>query len=326
MKPAVRVAITGAAGNIGYAMLFRIASGGLLGPDQPVILHLIEVEPALPALGGVVMELQDCAFPLLQGVVATSDLAQGFEDVKYAFLVGSRPRSKGMERNDLLSANGAIFKPQGEAINRYAASDVRVLVVGNPANTNALIALSNAPDIHPSQFSSMMRLDHNRAVSLLAIKAGVAVTDVKQVIVWGNHSVMQFPDISHTLISGRPATEVIDDHWYKNEYIPKIQKRGAEIIQARGASSAASAASAAIDHMATLIHGTSETNWVSMGICSDGSYGVAEGLVFSFPVHCHDSQYTIASDLSINPFAEEMIRQSEQELIEERDAVKDLLL
>jgi len=274
MKKAVRVAITGAAGNIGYAAAFRVAAGNMLGADQPIILQLIEIPPALDALKGVEMELRDCAFPLLHDIICTADVNQGFGDVDYVLSIGSKPRTKGMERADLLSENGKIFGPQGKAINDNASKDVKVLVVGNPANTNALIACNNAPDLDPSQFTSMMRLDHNRAISQLASKTGAQVTDINKMVVWGNHSLSQFPDISHCTVSGKDAKSLVDDAWYKNEFMPKVQKRGAEIISARGASSAASAASAAIDHMRDWVSGTSD--WVSMGMVSKGDYGIAE--------------------------------------------------
>ena len=323
MNSAVRVAITGAAGNIGYAAAFRIAAGGMLGTNQPIILNLIEIEPALEALRGVKMELRDCAFPLLEDLVITADITEGFKNVDYALLIGSRPRTKGMERSDLLSANGKIFGPQGKAINDNASKDVKVLVVGNPANTNALIAVNNAPDLDPSQFTSMMRLDHNRAISQLASKTGAAVTTIKQMIVWGNHSLSQFPDIGHCTVDGKDAKSLVDNAWYKDEFMPKVQKRGAEIINARGASSAASAASAAIDHMRDWVLGTDD--WVSMGIVSKGDYGIAEGLMYSFPVTCSNGNFEVIQDLEQDDFSIEMMKATEKELLEERDAVKDLL-
>ena len=325
MKSAVRVAITGAAGNIGYAAAFRIAAGGMLGTDQPIILQLIEIEPALEALRGVEMELRDCAFPLLEEIIITTDINIGFKDVDYALLIGSRPRTKGMERSDLLSANGKIFSPQGRAINDHASRAVKVLIVGNPANTNALIAMSNAPDLSPSQFSSMMRLDHNRAISQLATKTEVPVTKIEHMVVWGNHSLTQYPDISHCIVDGKNASSLVNEHWYRNEFIPKVQKRGAEIINARGASSAASAASAAIDHMRDWVHGTPNDDWVSMGIASTGDYGTTEGLMYSFPIQCKNGNYEVVQGLELDDFSAEMIKATEKELLEERDAVKDLL-
>ena len=325
MKQAVRVAITGAAGNIGYAMAFRIAAGDMLGPDQPVILHLIEIAPAMDALNGVVMELNDCAFPLLTGVVATSDLDQGFKDVSYGLLVGARPRGPVMERKDLLSANGAIFGPQGKAINDHAARDVRVLVVGNPANTNALIASANAPDLSPSQFTAMMRLDHNRALSQLAEKLGVHHTDLSKMIVWGNHSATQYPDISQCEVDGQSANDKVDQAWYVDTFIPTVQQRGAAIIKARGASSAASAASAAIDHMRSWALGTAEGDWVTMGVPADGSYGIEPGVMYGFPCTCRDGQYQIVQGLAVNDFSRGRMAATEAELREERAAVEDLL-
>jgi len=323
MNSAVRVAITGAAGNIGYAAAFRIAAGGMLGTDQPIILQLIEIEPALEALHGVEMELRDCAFPLLQDIVTTADINVGFKDVDYALLIGSRPRTKGMERSDLLSANGKIFGPQGKAINAHASRGVKVLIVGNPANTNALIAMNNAPDLSPTQFTSMMRLDHNRAISQLSSKTGKSVTQIKKMVVWGNHSLTQYPDISSCTVEDSAASSLVDDTWYRDEFIPMVQKRGAEIINARGASSAASAASAAIDHMRDWALGTDD--WVSMGIVSKGDYGIAEGLMYSFPIICKDGSYEVVQGLNLNNFSKEMIKATEDELLEEREAVKDLL-
>jgi len=325
MKKPVRVAITGAAGNIGYALAFRIAAGDMLGPDQPVILQLIEIPPALDALNGVLMELNDCAFPLVHGAVATTDINEGFSDTDYALLVGARPRGPGMERKDLLSANGAIFGPQGKAINENAARDVRVLVVGNPANTNALIAAAAAPDLDRRQFTAMMRLDHNRALSILGEKTASHVTAIERMIVWGNHSATQYPDISHCRVDGRPAAERVEQAWYREEFIPKVQQRGAAIIKARGASSAASAASAAIDHMRTWALGTRESDWVSMGIPADGSYGVEQGIVYSYPVTCTNGQYEIVQGLSVDEFSREKMQATEKELREERAAIEDLL-
>ena len=325
MKQPVRVAVTGAAGQIGYALLFRIASGEMLGKDQPVILQLLEITPALKALEGVVMELNDCAFPLLQGVVTSDDPAVAFKDADYALLVGSRPRGPGMERKDLLQANGAIFTVQGKALNDHAARGVNVLVVGNPANTNCLIAMRNAPDLKPEQFSAMTRLDHNRALSQLATKAGAAVSDVKRMIIWGNHSSTQVPDLNHATVSGRPATDAVDREWTEQEFIPVVQKRGAAIIDARGASSAASAANAAIDHMRTWALGSAAGDWVSMGIPSRGWYGVAEGIIYSFPVTVANGAVTVVEGLENSDFIKERMRLSEQELLEERDAVADLI-
>lgn len=325
MKPAVRVTITGAAGNIGYAMAFRIAAGDMLGPDQPIILQLLEITPALEALKGVVMELNDCAFPLLQDIIATDDLNVAFKDCDYAMLVGARPRGPGMERNDLLAANGAIFGPQGKAINDYASRDVKVLVVGNPANTNALIAQASAPDLDPKQFTAMTRLDHNRALSQLAEKTGAHTTEIKNMTIWGNHSSTQYPDLNHASVGGKPATSLVDEAWIKEEFIPVVQQRGAAIIKARGASSAASAASAAIDHMRTWALGTAEGDWVSMGIPSDGSYGIEPGIVYSYPVTCKDGKYEIVQGLAIDAFSREKMDATAQELREERAAVQDLL-
>jgi len=323
MKPAVRVAITGAAGNIGYAAAFRVAAGNMLGPDQPIILQLIEIPPALDALKGVEMELRDCAFPLLHDIICTADVNEGFGDVDYVLSIGSKPRTKGMERADLLSENGKIFGPQGKAINDNASKDVKVLVVGNPANTNALIACNNAPDLNPSQFTSMMRLDHNRAISQLASKTGAKVTDINKMVVWGNHSLSQFPDIGHCTVNGKDAKSLVDDAWYKDEFMPKVQKRGAEIISARGASSAASAASAAIDHMRDWVLGTND--WVSMGMISMGDYEITEGLMYSFPVTCSNGSFEVVQGLNQDDFSVEMMKETEKELLEEREAVKDLL-
>ncbi len=325
MKKPVRVAITGAAGNIGYAMAFRIAAGDMLGPDQPVILQLLEITPALDALKGVVMELNDCAFPLLHDVIATDQLEEAFDQTDYALLVGARPRGPGMERKDLLEANGAIFGPQGKALNDYASRDVKVVVVGNPANTNALIAMKNAPDLNPKNFTAMTRLDHNRGMSLLAEKLGVHVNDIEKMTIWGNHSSTQYPDLSECLVKGKPALEQIDRDWYENEFIPQVQQRGAAIIEARGASSAASAASAAIDHMRSWALGTKEGDWVSMAIPSDGSYGVEEGIIYSYPCVCKDGSYEIVQGLSIDEFSQAKMDATEQELREEAEAVKELL-
>ena len=321
----MQVAVTGAAGQIGYSLLFRIASGAMLGPDTPVALRLLEITPALQAAEGTAMELDDCAFPLLAGIDITDDPNVAFDGVNVALLVGARPRGPGMERSDLLEANGGIFKPQGQAINAHAASDVRVLVVGNPANTNALIAMSHAPDVPRERFSAMMRLDHNRAKSQLAAKAGVGVAEVTRMTVWGNHSATQYPDIFHATVAGKRAVEVVDDQaWLEGDFIPTVQKRGAAIIAARGASSAASAASAAIDHVHDWFAGTPADDWVSMGIASDGSYGVAEGILSGFPVTCSGGEIAIVKDLEIDEFSRGRIDASVAELLEERAAVAEL--
>jgi malate dehydrogenase len=322
----VRVAVTGAAGQIGYSLLFRVASGALLGPDQPVILQLLEITPALGALAGVVMELEDCAFPLLNAVVQTDDADTAFGDVSFALLVGSRPRTKGMERADLLAANGAIFTVQGKALSDSAAKDVRILVVGNPANTNCLIAMHNAPGIDPARFTAMTRLDHNRAKAQLATKVGVHVTEVHRMTIWGNHSATQYPDVFHAEVGGRGAFEAAgsDQAWLEKDFIPTVQQRGAAIIEARGASSAASAANAACDHVLTWVQGTPEGDWVSMAIPSDGSYGVPEGLISSFPVTCSGGSYGIVPGLDIDDFSRGRIDVSVAELADERDAVKEL--
>jgi malate dehydrogenase len=324
---AVRVAVTGAAGQIGYSLLFRIASGEMLGSDTQVHLHLLEISDALEAAQGTAMELEDCAFPLLAGIDITDDAKAAFESANVILLVGAKPRGKGMERSDLLEANGGIFKPQGEAINEVAADDVRVLVVGNPANTNCLIAMSNAPDAPRERFTAMTRLDHNRAVGQLARKAGVGAGDVTNMTVWGNHSTTQYPDIFHARIGGRNAAEVVDDQrWLEDEFIPTVAKRGAAIIEARGASSAASAANAAVDHVRDWTHGTPEDDWVSMSIPSDGSYGVEEGLISSFPCTCSNGEWSIVDGLEIDDFSRERIDGSVDELREERDTVKGLEL
>jgi len=322
----VRVAVTGAAGQIGYSLLFRIASGALLGPDQPVILQLLEITPALGALKGVVMELDDCAFPLVAGVVQTDDANVAFGDVNYALLVGSRPRTKGMERKDLLEANGGIFTVQGKALSDSAAPDVRILVVGNPANDNALIAMNNAPSIDPSRFTAMTRLDHNRAKAQLAAKAGVHVTDVKKMTIWGNHSATQYPDVFHAEVGGRGGFEAIgsDQDWLESTFIPSVQQRGAAIIDARGASSAASAANAACDHVRDWALGTRSGDWVSMAIPSDGAYGVPEGLISSFPVTCSGGEYSIVSRLDIDAFSQSRIDATVGELSETRDTVREM--
>ena len=325
MKRPVRVAVTGAAGNIGYALALRIAAGDMLGKDQPVILQLIEIEPALPALQGVVMELNDCAFPTLAGVVATADLKTGFADTDYCLLVGARPRGPGMERKDLLSANGAIFGPQGKAINDYAAKDVKVLVVGNPANTNCLIAASNAPDRDARQFTAMTRLDHNRALSQLAEKTGSHSTAIRRMTIWGNHSATQYPDISQCTVDGKPARELVDAGWYRDTFIPTVQQRGAAIIKARGASSAASAGSAAIDHIRDWALGTSDGDWVSMAVPSDGSYGIAPGVVYSYPCTCKGGGWEIVQGLAVDDFSRQKMDATERELREERAAIEELL-
>ncbi|MBA8888102.1 malate dehydrogenase [Dokdonella fugitiva] len=324
MKTPVRVAVTGAAGQIGYALLFRIAAGDMLGPDQPVILHLLEITPALPALQGVVMELNDCAFPTLAGVVATDDVNVAFKDVDYALLVGARPRGPGMERKDLLEANGAIFAPQGKALNDHAKRDVKVLVVGNPANTNALIAQQNAPDLDPNCFTAMVRLDHNRALSQLAEKTGAHTTDIKRMTIWGNHSSTQYPDIHHATVKGKPAIDAVDGAWYKDTFIPTVQQRGAAIIKARGASSAASAASAAIDHMRDWARGTTDGDWVSMGIPSDGSYGIQPGVIYGYPVTIKGGKFSIVQGLEIGTFSRERMDATDKELREERAGVEHL--
>ena len=325
MKQPVTVTITGAAGQIGYQLAFRIASGQMLGDDQPVTLKLLEIPPALPALQGVAMELEDCAFPTLASVVASDDPAVAFRDTHYALLVGARPRGPGMERNDLLEANARIFSAQGQAINAGADRGVRVLVVGNPANTNALIAAANAPDIDPGRFTAMTRLDHNRAIARLAAKTGNHVTDVRRMIIWGNHSATQYPDIHHATVGGRAAVDLVDREWMTAEFIPGVQQRGAEIIKARGASSAASAASAAIDHMRDWALGSREDDWVSMAIPADGSYGIGEGVIYSFPVTCSGGEYRIVQGLDIGEFSREAMRATEAELREERAAIESLL-
>ena len=325
MTTPVRVAVTGAAGQIGYSLLFRIASGSMLGPDTPVILQMLEITPALKALDGVRMELDDCAFPLLAGHIGTDNADEAFGDADVALLVGAMPRKAGMERSDLLSANGGIFKPQGEALSRSAKRDVKVLVVGNPANTNALIAQQNAKDLDPGRFTAMTRLDHNRAMTQLAQRTGTTVNDVTNMTIWGNHSVTQFPDLYHAKVNGQNAYDLVNDHaWYADTYIPTVAKRGAAIIEARGASSAASAANAAVDHIRSWSLGTAEGDWVSMAVPSDGSYGVPEGLISSFPCVCKDGQYSIVQGLDINEFSRGKIDASAAELAEERDAVKDL--
>ena len=323
MTEPVRVAITGAAGQISYSLAFRIAAGDMLGKDQPVILQLLEIPPAMDALKGVVMELNDCAFPLLAGIEATDNPEVAFKDADFALLVGARPRGPGMERADLLQANAAIFSVQGKALNDHASRDVRVLVVGNPANTNALIARENAPDLDHRQFTAMMRLDHNRALSQLAEKTGKSINTIDNMVVWGNHSATQYPDLHQCTVDGQPAMSLVDQAWYENDFIPTVQQRGAAIIKARGASSAASAASAAIDHMRDWALGSD--GWVSMGIPSDGSYGVEPGIVYSYPVVCKNGDFEIVQDLEINAFSRERMKTTEDELRSERAAVEDLL-
>ncbi len=325
MKQAVRVTVTGAAGQIGYALLFRIASGAMLGDDQPVILHLLDITPAMDALQGVRMELEDCAFPLLAGVVCTDDPNVGFKDADYALLVGARPRGPGMERKDLLEANAAIFSVQGKAIDQNASKNIKVLVVGNPANTNALIAQRNAPSISPRNFTAMTRLDHNRAMTQIAIKTGKTVNDVSNMTIWGNHSATQYPDLFNAKVSGQTASDLVDQAWLEGDFIPTVQQRGAAIIKARGASSAASAANAAIGHVRSWALGTEGDDWVSMGVYSDGSYGISEGLIYSFPCRCKDGEWEIVQGVDVNDFSRAKMQASEQELAEERDGVKHLL-
>ena len=325
-KQPVRVAVTGAAGNISYAMLFRIASGEMLGKDQPVILQLLEITPALDALKGVVMELEDCAFPLLAGVVQTDDANVAFKDADYALLVGARPRGPGMERKDLLEANAAIFSAQGKALNDVASRDVKVLVVGNPANTNALIAQRNAKDLNPRNFTAMTRLDHNRGMAQLAEQTNSTVNDIKKMIIWGNHSSTQYTDLTFTTVNGKSALEQVERDWYENTYIPNVQQRGAAIIKARGASSAASAANAAIAHMRSWALGTDDNDWVSMGVYSQGQYGITEGLIYSFPCTCKNGDWQIVEGLDVSSdFSQQKMKATETELIEERDAVSHLL-
>jgi len=325
MKTPVNVAITGAAGNIGYALAFRVASGAMLGPDQPVNIHLLEITPTLGALQGVVMELNDCAFPTLNKIVATDDAQVAFKDCHYAMLVGARPRGPGMERKDLLLANAQIFSAQGKALNAVASRDVRVLVVGNPANTNALIAQRNAPDLNPANFTAMLRLDHNRAISQLAEKTGKHVTQVSRITVWGNHSATQYPDLHAAVVDGKSALSLVDQTWYADTFIPTVQQRGAAVIKARGASSAASAASAAIDHVRNWALGTAAGDWVSMGVPSDGSYGIAPGVIYGYPVTCKDGKYQIVQGLEINAFSRARMDATHKELLEEKDGVKDLI-
>jgi malate dehydrogenase len=325
MKSPVRVAVTGAAGQIAYSLLYRIAHGDMLGPNQPIILQLLDLPTGMKGMEGVVMELQDCAFPLLQDVIFTDDPKVAFKDADYALLVGARPRSKGMERADLLMANAQIFSAQGKALNEHASRDVKILVVGNPANTNALITQKNAPDLNPRNIHAMMRLDHNRALAQLALKTHTAVRDVRNVIVWGNHSAMQYPDVFHASVGNQQAASLVQQDWIENDFIPTVQKRGAAVIEARGLSSAASAANAAIDHMRDWALGTPKGTWVSMGIPSDGSYGIEEGVVFGYPCHCENGEYTIVQGLDLNEFSQARIRQVHQELLEERSAIESLL-
>ncbi len=325
MTSPVRVTITGAAGQISYSLLFRIAAGEMLGPNQPVILQMLEITPALDALNGVAMELEDCAFPLVAGIVCTDQADIAFKDADYALLVGARPRGPGMERTDLLEANAAIFSAQGKATNNHARRDIKVLVVGNPANTNALITQRNAPDINPRQFTAMTRLDHNRAMSQIAEKAGKSINDVKNMTIWGNHSATQYPDLHHAKVDGQSAIDLVDQDWYENQFIPTVQQRGAAIIKARGASSAASAANAAIAHMRTWVKGSESGDWVSMGVYSDGSYGISEGLIYSFPCICEAGDWKIVQGLDINSFSRDKMSATEQELTEEKEGVAHLL-
>ena len=325
MKSPVRNAVTGAAGQIGYQLCFRLAAGDMLGKDQPVILQLLEITPALDALKGVVMELSDAAFPLLQGIVATDKPEEAFKDIDFGLLVGARPRGPGMERKDLLLANAQIFSVQGKALDAVAKRSVKILVVGNPANTNALIASKNAPGIDPNQFTAMTRLDHNRALSQLAEKTGKHTTSIRKMLIWGNHSSTQYPDLNFCTVDGKPAKSLVDDAWYKETFIPPVQQRGAAIITARGASSAASAASSALDHVRDWVLGTPEGDWVSMGVPSDGSYGIPEGVIYSYPVTCNNGKHEIVQGLSIDEFSRDRMDKSDKELQEERDGVKDLL-
>lgn len=325
MKAPVRVAVTGAAGQISYSLLFRIASGEMLGKDQPVILQLLEITPALESLKGVAMELEDCAFPLLAGIVQTDDATVAFKEAEYALLVGARPRGPGMERKDLLEANATIFSAQGKALNDVASRNIKVLVVGNPANTNALIAQRNAPDLDPRNFTAMTRLDHNRALSQLAAKTGSMVNDIAHMTIWGNHSSTQYPDLHQVEVAGASAMDKVEQSWYEEDFIPTVQQRGAAIIKARGASSAASAANAAIDHMHDWALGSAEGDWVSMGVYSDGSYGIQEGLIYSFPCTCKNGDWEIVQGVDINDFSREKMTATEQELAEERDMVAHLL-
>ncbi len=325
MKAPARVTITGAAGQISYSLLFRIAAGQMLGPDQPVILQLLEITPAMKALEGVVMELDDCAFPLLAGIETSDDANVAFKDANYALLVGARPRGPGMERSDLLAANGGIFKVQGKALNDNAARDIKVVVVGNPANTNAWTCMNYAPDIAPGQFTAMTRLDHNRAKAQLAAKTGAAVSEIRRVTIWGNHSTTQYPDLSQATVAGKAALELVDQAWYEKDYIPRVAKRGAEIIDARGASSAASAANAALEHMRDWVLGTPDGDWTSMGLPSDSSYGIEAGLMYSFPVVCKGGNYAIVADLPVSDFSRARMDATAKELQEEQAAIKQAL-
>jgi malate dehydrogenase len=325
MKKPVTVTITGAAGNIGYALAFRVASGQMLGADQPINLHLLEIPAASAAVHGVVMELNDCAFPTLNKVTASSDAAVAFKDCNFAMLVGARPRGPGMERKDLLLENAKIFSAQGKALDAVASRDVRVLVVGNPANTNSLIAQRNAPSLPPNRFTAMTRLDHNRGVAQLAEKSGAPSADIQKIIIWGNHSATQYPDLHHATVAGKPALSVVDANWFKDTYIPTVQQRGAAIIKARGTSSAASAAAAALDHIHDWMHGTAPGDWVSMAVPSDGSYGIPEGVIYSYPVTCNNGEYRIVQGLSINDFSRDKMQATHRELLEEREGVKDLI-
>jgi malate dehydrogenase len=325
LQSPVRVTVTGAAGQISYSLLFRIAAGEMLGPNQPVILQMLEITPALEALRGVAMELDDCAFPLLAGIICTDNADEAFKDTDYALLVGARPRGPGMERKDLLEANAAIFSAQGQAIDKVAAKSIKVLVVGNPANTNALIAQRNAPSINPRQFTAMTRLDHNRSMTQIAQKTNKSINDVKRMTIWGNHSATQYPDLHHSLIDGVAAMDLVDQAWYENDFIPVVQQRGAAIIKARGASSAASAANAAIAHMRSWALGSDAADWISMGVYSDGSYGITAGLIYSFPCVCKDGDWQIVQGLEINDFSRAKMTATQTELLEERDAVAHLL-
>jgi len=325
MKKPVTVTITGAAGNIGYALAFRVASGQMLGADQPVNLHLLEIPAAIAAVQGVVMELNDCAFPTLNRVTATHDANAAFKDCSFAMLVGARPRGPGMERKDLLLENAKIFSAQGKALDAVASRDVRVLVVGNPANTNSLIAQRNAPSLPPHRFTAMTRLDHNRGLAQLTEKSGVPLAEIRKVIIWGNHSATQYPDLHHATVSGKPALSVLETSWFKDTYIPTVQQRGAAVIKARGTSSAASAAAAALDHIHDWVLGTPPGDWVSMAVSSDGSYGIPEGVIYSYPVTCKNGDYSIVQGLSINEFSRDKMQATHRELLEERDGVKDLI-
>ena len=325
MKTPVHVAVTGAAGQIAYSLLFRIAAGEMLGPDQPVVLRCLEITPAMQALEGVAMEIDDCAFPLVDSMVLTDDPNEAFKGADVALLVGAKPRGPGMERSDLLEANGGIFKVQGEALNGNANKDVKVVVVGNPANTNAHTAMRFAPDLNSRNFTALTRLDHNRALAQLSEKTGVSTREIKKMIIWGNHSTTQYPDISQATVGGKPAKDLVDPSWYADEYIPRVAKRGAEIIAARGASSAASAANGAIEHIRDWVMGTPDDDWTSMAVPSDGSYGIPEGLIYSFPVQCSGGDYKIVQGLEIDEFSQARMDITQKELEEERDAVKELV-